>query len=84
MMRIDQMMQRINEYIVQRGNESEKRLMPVTFDELRQNCTLREALIDFLGDIYVCSGMDADYCDNQCGSQIQQLIDFLASIEELC
>lgn len=74
----------VNEYIAKRGNESEEQLMPVTFDELRQNCILRESLIDFLGDIYVCCGMDANYCDNQCGNQIQQLIDFLASIDELC
>ena len=77
--------QRINEYIMNQGNEAEEVLQPVELDDLKENHKLCGTLIDFLGDIYVCSGMNKDYSDNECGSEIQQLITFIAGFvfEEL-
>ncbi len=83
---VDRSIQLINEYIVKMGNEAEEPLRPIEYHELIRNHKLCEDLIDFLGDIYVCHGVDANWRDNQLGEQIQQIITFLASLvsEEQC
>ncbi len=85
MMSISRSIQLINHYITTRGNEAEEALQPIAYEDLVNNHALCGTLIDFLGDIYVCSGMDADDHDTPTGSQIQQLITFLAGLvpEEL-
>ena len=85
-MTVDRAIQLINEYIVKMGNEAEETLRPVEYHDLINNHKLCEILIDFLGDIYICHGIDANCRDNHFGDQVQQLITFLASIvsEELC
>lgn len=85
MMTTDRSIQLLNEYIVKMGNEAEEPLQPVEFHDLIENHRLCEILIDFLGNLYVCHGIDANDHDNQLGEQIQQLITFLAGLvsEEL-
>ncbi len=80
MMTVDRAIQLINEYIIKMENETEEAIKPVEYHELIRNHKLCEDLIDFLGDIYVCHGVDANWRDNQLGEQTQQLITFLASL----
>ena len=80
MMSAGRAVQLINEWIVKMGNEAEEALRPVEYRELIEDRGLCERLIDFLGDLYICHGIDADDHDNQLGDQIQQLIAFLAGI----
>lgn len=80
MINAERAIQQINEYIVKMGNEAEETLRPVEYHELIRNHRLCETLIDFLGDIYLCYGIDDNFRDNQSGDQIQQLIAFLASL----
>ena len=39
---------------------------------------LCEDIIDYLGDVYIYTGLDANYVENACGAEIQEAISFLA------
>ncbi len=80
MLRIDRAIQLINQYISTSDNEVVAKLFPIKYEELLNNPTLCETLIEFIGDIYQFSGLDADYNETPAGSQLQQLITFLASL----
>lgn len=41
------------------------------------NGQLCEHIIDYLGDVYRCAGLDANYIENACGAEIQSAIHFL-------
>lgn len=68
----------INKYL-NCSNESDiRRYYPVTASRIRNDSQLCERMIDFLGDVYTCSGLDANYEENTAGSEIQDVITFLA------
>ena len=42
-----------------------------------ENKTFKD-IIDYLGDVYIYTGLDANYVENACGAEIQEAISFLA------
>ena len=68
----------LNLLIEESENNDFKELLPFSIEKLQHNQILCESIIDYLGDIYVCKGLDEDYCDTKYGSLISQVIDFLA------
>lgn len=68
----------INKYL-QRANETNiRRYFPVATSQIYGDGQLCEHIIDYLGDVYIYAGMDADYVENACGTEIQEAINFLA------
>ncbi len=63
-------------------NEELLKMLPIAIEDLVNNPSLCEFLIDYLGDIYVCSGLDEQYNETLYGSLIYELICFLASIND--
>lgn len=80
MLSIDRAIQLINQYISTSDNEVAEKPSPIEYKELLNDPTLCETLIEFLGDIYQYSGLDADYNETPTGSELQHLITFLASL----
>ena len=68
----------INKYL-QRANETNiRRYFPVAAHQIYGDSQLCEHIIDYLGDVYIYAGLDADYVENACGTEIQEAINFLA------
>lgn len=68
----------INKYL-QRANETNiRRYFPVAASQIYGDGQLCEHIIDYLGDVYIYAGMDADYVENAYGTEIQEAISFLA------
>ena len=68
----------INKYLEKECNSMVKQDVSVSVSSLRNNIDLCDKLIDFLGDLYVRKGLDTDYEENICGTEIQEVIHFLA------
>ena len=68
----------LNLLIKDTENKDFKDLLPFSIEKLQHNKILCEAIIDYLGDIYVCKGLDENYCETQYGNLISQVIGFLA------
>ena len=69
----------INRYLETTTDSIKSKVYPVSGDDLRNNSRLCSILIDFLGDIYVCSELDCKYQETPQGAEIQDTIHFLAS-----
>ena len=68
----------INKYL-QRAHETNiRRYFPVVASQIYGDSQLCERIIDYLGDVYSCAGLDANYEENVCGAEIQEAINFLA------
>lgn len=68
----------INKYL-QRAHETNiRRYFPVAAPQIYGDSQLCEHIIDYLGDVYIYAGLDADYVENACGTEIQEAINFLA------
>lgn len=68
----------INKYL-KRAQESDLRqYFPVVASKICADKQLCEHLIDFLGDVYIYSGLDENYEENACGLEIQETISFIA------
>ena len=68
----------INCYLDNAHESVKARFYPVSFSSLVNDAELCDELIDYLGDIYVCSGLDNNYEENSCGAELQSVIQFLA------
>ena len=78
MVREEKAIEIINKYLQCAHDTSIRRYFPVVASQIYGNGQLCEHIIDYLGDIYTCAGLDADYVENACGSEIQEAINFLA------
>ena len=68
----------INKYL-QRAHETNiRQYFPVAASQIYGDGKVCEHIIDYLGDVYSCAGLDANYVENACGSEIQEAINFLA------
>lgn len=68
----------INKYLNSTQESTKCQYFPVVASQIYGNVQLCEYLIDFLGDVYIRSGLDANYEENMCGVEIQEAIRFLA------
>lgn len=72
----------INKYLETTTDSIKNKVYPVSGNDLHNNGWLCSVLIDFLGDIYVCSELDCKYQETPQGEEIQDAIHFLASCSE--
>lgn len=68
----------INKYLEHAQESNMRQYFPVVASQICDDNRLCERLIDFLGDIYIYSGLDENYEENACGLEIQEAISFLA------
>lgn len=68
----------INKYLTCAQESNIHQYLPVVASQIRNDSQLCECLIDFLGNIYVYAGLDENYEENACGSEIQEAINFLS------
>ena len=68
----------INKYLKHAQESNIRQYFPVVASQIYGNNQLCERLIDFLGDVYIYAGLDENYEENACGSEIQETISFLA------
>lgn len=68
----------INKYLQFAHETNIRQYFPVTASRLYRDGRLCEHIIDYLGDIYICDGLDANHAENACGTEIQEAINFLA------
>ena len=68
----------INKYLQRAHGTNIRRYFPVVASELYGNGQLCEHIIDYSGDVYAYAGLDANYAENACGTEIQEAINFLA------
>ena len=66
----------INKYLQRANDANIRRYFPVEASRICGDGQLCEDIIDYLGDIYTCAGMDANYAENECGTEIQEVITF--------
>ena len=68
----------VNKYL-QRAHEANiRRSFPVVASKIYSDGQLCERIMDYLGDVYTCAGLDENYEENACGAEIQEAISFLA------
>lgn len=68
----------VNKYL-QRAHEANiRRSLPVVASKIYSDGQLCERIMDYLGDVYTCAGLDENYEENACGAEIQEAISFLA------
>ncbi len=68
----------INMYLKDAHKSDAYRHFPVAAPRIYNDHELCEDLIDFLGDIYVRTGLNKDNEETECGSEIMDVINFLA------
>lgn len=69
----------INKYLQCAQDPNVRKYFPLEASRIySDDDQLCDLLIDFLGDIYIYSGMDENYEDNERGSEIQEAITFLS------
>ncbi len=68
----------INRYLENENSSIKAQFFPVSVYTLTHNSQLCDILIDFLGDLYVCKGLDSNYEENVYGAEMQEAIQFLA------
>lgn len=68
----------INKYLKCAHESDIHRYYPVAASQIYNDKQLCERIIDFLGDIYIGSGLDVNYEENTTGAEIQDAITFLA------
>lgn len=73
----------INRYLETSTDSIMSKVYPVSGNDLHNNSRLCSIIIDFLGDIYVCSELDCNYQETPQGAEIQDAIHFLASCSGL-
>lgn len=68
----------VNKYL-QRAHEANIcRSFPVVASKIYSDGQLCERIMDYLGDVYTCAGLDENYEENACGAEIQEAISFIA------
>ena len=68
----------VNKYL-QRAHEANiRRSFPVVASKIYSDGQLCERIMDYLGDVYTCAGLDENYEENACGAEIQEAISFIA------
>jgi hypothetical protein len=68
----------INRYLENENNSLKAQFYPISACTLTLDSQLCNELIDFLGDVYTCTGLDNNYEENIYGAEIQEVIQFLA------
>lgn len=68
----------INKYLKRAQQSGIHQHFPIVVSQIYGDKQLCEDIIDFLGDVYICDGLDVNYEENVCGSEIQDAIHFLA------
>lgn len=68
----------INSLIIESSEDKLRNMLPISLEDLRNNQLLCEDVIDYLGDIYVTRGLDAQYCENEFGKRLSSIMTFLA------
>ena len=68
----------INKYLKHAQESNIRQYFPVVASQIMGDNQLCEHLIDFLGDVYIYTGLDENYEENECGLEIQEAITFLA------
>lgn len=68
----------INKYLIDAHASYAYRHFPVTAPRIYKDHELCDDIIDFLGDIYVRTSLDMDNKETECGSEIMDVINFLA------
>jgi hypothetical protein len=68
----------INKYLQCAQESNIRQYFPVVASQIYSDDQLCERIIDYLGDIYIYAGLDANYEENACGLEIQEAINFLA------
>ena len=68
----------INKYLKCARESNIRQCFPVVASQIYGNSQLCERVIDYLGDVYICSGLNENYEENACGLEIQEAIQFLA------
>ena len=68
----------INKYLQRAYETNIRRYFPVAASQIYGDSRLCEYIIDYLGDVYTYAGLDANYAENACGTEIQEAINFLA------
>ena len=68
----------INKYLQRAHKTNIYRYFPVMASQIYGDGQLCEDIIDYLGDVYIYTGLDANYVENTCGAEIQEAISFLA------
>lgn len=68
----------INKYL-QRAHETNiRRYFPVVASKIYSDGQLCERIMDYLGNVYTCAGLDENYEENACGAEMQEAISFIA------
>lgn len=73
-------LQIINKYLNYTNNSLRTEYFPIINTKLYSDIQLCNDLIDFLGDLYVCLGLNENYEENDLGAEIQQGISYLAFV----
>ena len=68
----------INKYLQRAHETSIHQYFPDVASQIYGDGQLCEQIIDYLGDVYTYAGLDANYVENACGTEIQEAINFLA------
>ena len=68
----------INKYLQRAHDTNISRYFPVVSAKIYSYGQLCERIMDYLGDVYTCAGLDENYEENACGAEIQEAISFLA------
>ena len=61
----------INKYLQRAHETSIHQYFPVVASQIYGDGQLCEQIIDYLGDVYTYAGLDANYVENACGTEIQ-------------
>ena len=68
----------INKYLQHAHETNIRRYFPVEASQLYGDGQFCMRIIDYLGDLYTYTGLDANYEETVCGTEIQEAIHFLA------
>lgn len=68
----------INRYLKGANELNACRHFPVTLSQIYEDHQLCEDIMDYLGDIYVLTGLDMNNEETESGSEIMDAISFLA------
>lgn len=68
----------INKHLKRAQQSGIHQYFPIAASQIYGDKQLCEDIIDFLGDVYIYDGLDVNYEENVCDSEMQDAIHFLA------